>query len=62
MEISWTDHVRKEVLKRVEVGRNILHTMKRREAPRIGHFLRRNCLLKHVEEGNIQERIKMAER
>jgi hypothetical protein len=28
----------------------------------IGYILRRNCLLKHVNEGKIEERIKVTER
>jgi hypothetical protein len=35
---------------------NILHTIKGRKADWIGHILRRNCLLKHVIEGNIEGR------
>ena len=30
---------------------NVLHKITRRKANRIGHILRRNCLLKHVIEG-----------
>jgi hypothetical protein len=53
-EVSWADRVRNEAaLHRVKVERNILHTIKRREANWIGHVLRRNCLLKHVIEGKI---------
>jgi hypothetical protein len=55
-KVSWPDRVRNDVLKRVEEERNILHTMKRRKANRIDHFLRRNCLLKHVTEGKIEGR------
>jgi hypothetical protein len=33
----------------------ILHTIKRRKANWIGHILCRNCLLKHVTEGKIEE-------
>jgi hypothetical protein len=57
-EISWT--VVREISKyyqRVKEERNILHTIKRRKANWIGHMLRRNCLLKHVIEGKIEERI-----
>ena len=53
-KISWTDHVRNGgVLQRIKQERNILHTIKRRKANWIGHILRRNCILKHVTEGNI---------
>jgi hypothetical protein len=51
-KISWTDHVRNEVLHRVE-ERNILHAIKRRKANWFGHILRLNCLLKHVIKGKL---------
>jgi hypothetical protein len=38
---------------RVKEERNMLYKIKRRKANWIGHVLRRNCLLKHVIEGNI---------
>jgi hypothetical protein len=61
-EISCTDHVRKEeLLQRVEMERNILQKLKNREAKLICHILRRNCLLKHVNEGKIDGRIEVAE-
>jgi hypothetical protein len=63
MEISWADRVRnEEVLHRVKEERNIPHTIQRRKANWIGHILRRNCLLKHVIEGNIEGRIDMTGR
>jgi hypothetical protein len=41
MEINWTDRVRNgEVLHRVKEERNILHTIKRKNANWIGHILR----------------------
>jgi hypothetical protein len=52
----------KEVLHRVKEERNILRTIKRRTANWIGHILRRNCLLKHVIEGKLEERTEMAGR
>jgi hypothetical protein len=59
-KISWTDRVRnEEVLHRVKEERNVLHTIKRRTANRIGHILRRNCLLKHVIERKLEERVEM---
>jgi hypothetical protein len=62
-KISWTDRVRnEEVLHRVKEERNILHTIKRRKAKRIGHILRRNCLLKHVIEGKLEGRIEISGR
>jgi hypothetical protein len=48
-----------KVLHRVKEDRNILHTIKRRKAKWIGHILRRNCLLKHVIEGNVEGRIEV---
>jgi len=60
MEISWTYRVKnEEVLQRVKEERNILHTMKRRKANRIGHILHRNCLLKHITGGNIEGKIEV---
>jgi hypothetical protein len=62
-KIIWTDRVRKEeVLHRVKEERNILHTIKRRKANWLGHILRRNCLLKHVIEEKLEERIEMPAR
>ena len=50
--ISWTNRVRnEEVLHRVKEERNIILTVKRREANWIGHILCKNCLLKHIIEG-----------
>jgi hypothetical protein len=46
-----------EVLHRVKEERNILNTTKRRQANWISHILRRNCLLKHVIERKIEERV-----
>jgi hypothetical protein len=51
-KISWTDHVRNEVvLLRVKEQRIIL---RKRKANWIGHILRRNCLLQRVTEGKIK--------
>jgi len=61
-KIIWTDRVRNdEVLHRVQADRNIIRvrTTKRRKANWIGHFLRRNCLLKHVIEGKTEGRIEV---
>jgi hypothetical protein len=61
--ISSTDRVRdEELLQRVKKERNILHTIKRRKANRIGHTLSRNCLLKHVIEGKMKVKIKVTKR
>jgi hypothetical protein len=43
------------VLHSVKKGRNILQTIKRRNGNWIGNILGRNCLLKHVIEGNVEE-------
>ena len=52
---SWTDHVRtEEVLDRIKEERNILHTVNRKKANLTGQIFRRNCLLKHVIEGNVE--------
>jgi hypothetical protein len=53
-KISWTDHVRNEVLLRVKEQRNILHEISKRKANWIGQILLRNCLLRHVIEGKIK--------
>ena len=37
--------------------RNTIHKIKRRKAYWTGHILRKNCLLKHVIEGNVEEKI-----
>jgi hypothetical protein len=42
-----------KVLNRTKKERNIVHTIKRRKANRVGHILRRNGLLKHIIEGKI---------
>jgi len=43
----------------VKWERNIPYTIKERKANWIGHILHRNCLLKHITEGKIQERIEV---
>jgi hypothetical protein len=61
-EISWTDHVRNEVLRRVKEQRNNLHEIGKRKAKWIGHILRRNCLLQRVTERKIQGGIEVTGR
>jgi hypothetical protein len=62
-DIRWSERVRnEEVLHRVKEERNIVHTIKRRKVNRIGHILRRNCLLKYVIEGKLEGRIKVTGR
>ena len=54
-KISRTDRVEnEEVLYRSRKKRSILHILKRRKANWIDEILRRNFLLKHVIEGNIE--------
>jgi hypothetical protein len=45
------------VLHRAKKERNIVHTVKRRNTDWIGHFLSKNCLLKHISEGKAEEKI-----
>jgi hypothetical protein len=61
-KISWTDHVRNEVLLRVKEQRNILHERSKRKANWIGHILCRNCLLQGVLEGKIKGGIEVTRR
>jgi len=62
-KISWTDRVRKEaVLLRVKDEKNILQTIKCRKAKWFCHILRRNCLLEHTIEGNIEGKIQVTGR
>jgi hypothetical protein len=53
MEISWTVRVKKEALQRVKEERNVPLKIKLMKANWTGHILSKNCLLKHVIEGNI---------
>jgi len=46
----------------VKEQRNILHEISKRKANRIGHTLRRNCLLQRVIEGKIKGEIEVAGR
>ena len=57
MEISWTDHVRNEMLFRVKEQRNILHEICKRKANWIGDILRRNWLLQRIVEGKVKRGI-----
>jgi hypothetical protein len=62
-KISWTNRLRnEEKLQRVKEENSILHTGKRRKTNCNGHILHRNCLLKHVIKGKIEERIEVARR
>ena len=62
-KISWTDHVRNEdVLLRVNEQGNILHEIRKWKDNWIGHILRRNCLLKQVNEGKIKGEMEVTKR
>jgi len=62
-KISWTEHMRNEVvLLRVKEQRNILHEIHKRKANWIGHILCINCLLRRVTEGKIQGGIEVTGR
>ena len=62
-KISWTDRVgNEEVLHRVRVERNIIHTVKRGKANCIGYSWRGNCLLTHVTGRKIEGRIEVTGR
>jgi hypothetical protein len=58
-KVSWTDHIKNEVLRKVKEERNVLHTIKREKANWIGDILHRKCLLKHVIEGKIEKRVEV---
>ena len=51
-KISWTDHVRNEVLLTVEEQRNILHEIRKRKANWIGQF----CVETTFYNGLLKER------
>jgi hypothetical protein len=54
-KINWNIHMRNEaVLLKVKEQRNMLHEIRKRKANRIGHILRRNCLLQRVIEGKLK--------
>ena len=48
---------KEEVLHRMKEGKNILQTIIRWKAKWIARIFCRNCLLKHLIEGKIEERI-----
>jgi Cdc6-like AAA superfamily ATPase len=59
-EMIWTDRVRnEEALQKVKMERNILQTITRGKANRIGDILRANWLLKHVIEGKLEGRMEV---
>jgi hypothetical protein len=44
------------VLHRVGEQRDVLQTIQRKKAKCVRHTLRRNCHIKHVNEGNIHKK------
>jgi len=44
---------------KLKCSRNISNTTDRRKANLFGHILARNCLLKHIIEGNIEGSMKV---
>jgi hypothetical protein len=61
-EISLTDRVTNKEVNEIKEEGNILYTQKRRKANWIGYILCRDSLLKHVIEGNIEERLEVTGR
>jgi hypothetical protein len=57
-KIIRIDRAKKGVLQKAKEEMNSLQTRKRWKTNLIGHSWRRNCLLIHVVEGNIEERQK----
>ena len=52
--VKWTDKIKSAVvLKRVGEGRIMLELIKKRKRNWLGHWLRRNCLLKDALEGMV---------
>jgi hypothetical protein len=52
--VSCSDHVRNYKMLHRQTRNGTVHAIKRKKAYCIGHILCRNCLLKHVIEGNIE--------
>ena len=59
LEYDGEDHLDRSCGKwnftKIHRNKNILQTIKRGNVTLIGHMLRKNCLLKHVTEGKIEE-------
>ncbi|KAJ4449703.1 hypothetical protein ANN_01107 [Periplaneta americana] len=56
--VNWTDRIRNEaVLERVGEERMMLKLIRKRKRNWLGHWLRRNCLLKDALEGMVNGRI-----
>ena len=55
--VKWTDKIKYAVvLERVREGRIMLELIKKRKKNWLGHWLRRNCLLKDALEGMVKGR------
>ena len=55
--VKWTDKIKNAiVLERVGEGRNLLDLIKKRKRNWLGHWLRRNCLLKDALKGMVKGR------
>jgi hypothetical protein len=48
-----------DAMQGVEWERKVLRRMKRRKGNWIGHILCRNCLVRHVIEGKVEERVEV---
>ena len=57
-KINWADRVKNKILHSVNMEENILHTIKE-NANRIGHISLKKGLLRHFNEGKIDDRIKV---
>jgi len=56
VKVIWTNNLKnEEALHRFKEERIILHTVKRWKVNWIGRILHRNCLMKQVVEGKIEE-------
>jgi hypothetical protein len=61
--VIWTDHKRnEEVLRSVKEQMNTVKRINRRMSNWILHILCRNCLIIHVIEGRIEERMEVTGR
>ena len=52
--VKWTDKIKNaDVLERAGEGRIMLDLIKKKKINRLGHWLKRNCLLKDALEGMV---------
>ena len=56
------DRVGNKVLHRIKVAGKMQHAIERRKDNWIGHTLLRNCLMKHLIEGNMEGKMEMNRR